>query len=1030
MDFSRFVRPPTLFRPAPFWSTNDRLTPEEAARQMRDFIAHGFGGAFFHSRMGLITEYLGEEWFAAVGGALEGARQAGGYLWLYDEDCWPSGSAGGLVTSLRDEYRSTTLDAEWLAPGEMLSPAPPDTEWRAAYRIRRAGRLLLAAMPIALEEADRYWQEERLVLRRRYAEKAWRCWGWESCVNWLNPEATAEFLGITHERYRAAFGDEFGKHIPGLFTDEPILFQGAFEAQVNNRLAWTEELPDRYREWQGRDFWTDLPYLYFDGPEARKIRLLIHRTTLRQFCEAFSRPCFEWCERHGLLFTGHYCLENDVVDQVRAHNGGVMAHYRYMHIPGVDQVGTDTPGHLLAYKQVSSAARQLGREQVLSELFGDTGHAYSFEQFKAIGDFNLALGVTFFCPHLSWYSCRGLRKRDFPPNWNYQQTYWDDLPLLLDYFSRVGTVLAAGEAQADILLLHPIEDATAGHRLGVGEGGAVFPEDVAAAERHSALLREALDAILTSGRECDLGDEGYLADLGSIAGDRLQVGEMTYSLVIVPPARTWRPRTYALLRALVQSGGQVWFLGEPPEELEGEPAAEAWAEVVAGGRRVPPDRESLQLALDALAPPRVWLRDPEGRTVSQTYCQHRRDGEQEILFIINADSHQKREYVLALPLADGWQPVVWEPRDGTRRAIPYTRTDGQVRCRFALPPSGSLLLVTEPTDDALPPAAGAGDEAPEEVTRLGGPWEYTLSEENVLVLDRLEVSPDGGMTWWEPEGEERARAHLAKYFGIPQAALCQPWVALRKGLFVGQGGEVVLRYRGRVAGAPPEQAWLVLEDLQKGRLTVNGHEVACDGEAWHWDRGFGKVEVSRFLQTGTNVFDFRVDYSFLTEVERAYLVGEFGVRLTETGEAEIIALPSRLQEGSWVTQGFPFYSGRMRYRTTVAGDRAPAERVLLRLGRPAGTLFRVRVNGREATPILWQPHETELTDLLQPGPNELEIEVVSSRQNSMGPLHPHGEVAYELHDYGLLEGAELVCRGRGTLGSSAANAGGPTQGTA
>ncbi|MHB9024775.1 MAG: hypothetical protein ACYC7E_11480 [Armatimonadota bacterium] len=1004
MGFEQFQNPPTLFRPAPFWSTNDRLTPEESARQMRDFIAHGFGGAFFHSRMGLISEYLGEEWFAAVRGALQGAKEAGGYLWLYDEDCWPSGGAGGLVTSIKDEYRSATLRAEWLAQGDNLPPPPPDSELRAAYRIQREGRTLLNAERIPLDEIDLHVGEERLIFRRYYAEKAFGCWGWESCVNWLNPEATAQFIALTHERYRQEFGEEFGKSIPGIFTDEPILHQDAWHAEFHNMLAWYDGLPACYGTWHGRDFWADLPYFCFDGPECRKIRLLLHRTVLRQFCEAFSKPISDWCERHNLPLTGHYCLENDLVDQVRAHNGGIMAHYRYLHIPGVDQVGTDTPGHLLAYKQVSSAARQLGKKQVLSELFGGTGHTFTFEDFKSVGDYNLVHGVTFFCPHLSWYSCRGLRKRDFPPNWNYQQTYWDDLPVLLDYFSRIGAVLAAGEARVDILLLHPIEDATAGHRLGVGEGGEPFPEDLAAAEEHSRILRESLDAILTSGRECDLGDEGYLADLGSVEGNRLRVGAMAYRAVVVPPARTWRPSTYALLKAFAENGGLLIFLGAIPEELDAEPACGVWEELATIARSAPNERAQLQQVLDRLLPAGILLRDADGHPVSETYLQHRTDGEQEILFILNANRTSSREYVLTLKDTNAI-PTIWEPLDGSRRAMPFELVGNGIRCVFALPPTGSLLLVLEAGKD-IPTADPVPDLANGEIFPLPARWEYALSEENVLVLDRIAVSPDGGGTWWEADLESRVRERLTEHFDIAGALRCQPWAAIRKGLFDGKGGEVILRYPFRIAGDPPEKAWLVIEDLQKGALSVNGISLPARGEAWQWDRGFGKVEVSLLLQPGENTVDFRVDYSFLTEVERAYLVGNFGVRLATAGAAEIVRPPQQLTNGSWVEQGFPFYSGRMRYRMSFHMDLPLEERLFLRLKSPSGILFRVRVNGHEAAPILWQPYQTELTDYLIPGENALEIEVVASRQNTMGPIQ--GDEGYLLHDYGLLAGAELV----------------------
>ncbi|HOS44667.1 MAG TPA: hypothetical protein PK794_13340, partial [Armatimonadota bacterium] len=85
MDFSKFQQPDSYFRPAPFWAINERLTPEETARQMADMLAVGLSGGFFHSRAGLVTDYLGDEWFAAMEAALRVAREGDGYLWLYDE---------------------------------------------------------------------------------------------------------------------------------------------------------------------------------------------------------------------------------------------------------------------------------------------------------------------------------------------------------------------------------------------------------------------------------------------------------------------------------------------------------------------------------------------------------------------------------------------------------------------------------------------------------------------------------------------------------------------------------------------------------------------------------------------------------------------------------------------------------------------------------------------------------------------------------------------------------------------------------
>ena len=87
-----------IFRGLPFWSWNGKLEKAEIIRQVHILKEMGFGGFFMHSRTGLATEYLGDEWFELIRAATEEAEKLGMSAWLYDEDRWPSGTVGGEVT--------------------------------------------------------------------------------------------------------------------------------------------------------------------------------------------------------------------------------------------------------------------------------------------------------------------------------------------------------------------------------------------------------------------------------------------------------------------------------------------------------------------------------------------------------------------------------------------------------------------------------------------------------------------------------------------------------------------------------------------------------------------------------------------------------------------------------------------------------------------------------------------------------------------------------------------------------------------
>ena len=93
-----FLNPSNKYRAKPFWAWNGDLKEEELKRQIDAMKDMGFGGYFMHSRVGLVTEYLGKEWFQLINTCADYGKEQGLENWIYDEDRWPSGSAGGLVT--------------------------------------------------------------------------------------------------------------------------------------------------------------------------------------------------------------------------------------------------------------------------------------------------------------------------------------------------------------------------------------------------------------------------------------------------------------------------------------------------------------------------------------------------------------------------------------------------------------------------------------------------------------------------------------------------------------------------------------------------------------------------------------------------------------------------------------------------------------------------------------------------------------------------------------------------------------------
>ena len=130
----QFENPTKEFRGKPFWSWNGKLEEAELLRQADIIKEMGFGGFFMHSRTGLETEYLGEEWFELTNKCADYGYGKGMEAWLYDEDRWPSGSAGGMVTK-EEKYRAMYMEMNFLTE-DMWRSWQPDENVVAVFALK------------------------------------------------------------------------------------------------------------------------------------------------------------------------------------------------------------------------------------------------------------------------------------------------------------------------------------------------------------------------------------------------------------------------------------------------------------------------------------------------------------------------------------------------------------------------------------------------------------------------------------------------------------------------------------------------------------------------------------------------------------------------------------------------------------------------------------------------------------------------------------------------------------------------------
>ena len=1003
-----FRDPPKQFRPSPFWSWNDALKEEELRWQVREMKEKGFGGYFMHSRVGLVTEYLSEEWMRMIGACLDEGKRIGMESWLYDEDKWPSGFAGGLVPERSRSFRARSIELRKVVESELAS-LKENPDLLAVFSVKTAPDGKITDLSKVFPWNEPIGGGELLAfLAVEDKESPW--YNGETYVDLLNPEVTETFLKVTHEAYASKFRKDFGEFMPGIFTDEP-------NYSSSGRPPWTAALREYFKEKNGYDIVENLPYLFLQGSESTKVRHDFWKTVTRRFIEAWTIPLGSGSEKVGLQLTGHYLSEDTLPNQVRV-IGAAMPHYEYMHVPGIDHLCRNISSPL-TLKQVSSASRQFDRKRVMCEIFGCSGHTMTFEDQKWVSDFHFVLGITFLVPHLTLYSMTGDHKRDYPPTLSYHQPYWPQYRLINDYLSRCALMMSQGEPVVNILVLHSISSAWATYEVNLQ--GEDWYKKNAEGNRYSTELSAILDHLISGHRDFDFGDEFIMENHAEVTGKLLKVGKMKYGLVIVPPSLTWSSNTVRLVREFIGAGGKLIFVGQIPSMVDAKPSTE-FIEMLANPnvRSVLNERDALLAAIGSCMERDVSVQDEEGHEISDIYCQHRITGGQHIVFL----SSKNRD--LAIPakvsVKAAGSVTEWDAATGDIAPVESTNASGWTQVETVFPPSGShTFVVGGPKPKKL--ARKAKNRKVEQVIGLHDSWSFKRNHPNSLTMDYCTYSIDGGQ-WQGPLPVWKVRKEVMKAAGLEPYVGLQPWSMIRKGI-TAKPIEIKMKFSFSVEDLPKSLA-LVVEKVHHYSLSVNGKAIPTDTSEWHWDKQFGKVNITNSVRKGINELELSCLYNLDVEIEDIFLVGDFGVKRVDPCTMAITREPARLKDGSWVDQGYPFYSGTIRYQKQFRMSPSRKANYVLRLANPVGTLFSVSLNGREVGSMWKQPWELDITKALRRGDNSLDIEVVSSLRNTFGPLHHRGGDKlpwtgpgefvtekdwidqYQFAAYGLLKGVEVV----------------------
>ncbi|MDR1957874.1 MAG: hypothetical protein LBQ54_02325 [Planctomycetaceae bacterium] len=963
-----FQAPPRDYSTGPLWTWNDLLTEEQIRSTMRDMASQHVKQVWVHPRPGLMTPYLSDDWFRLWGIALDEAEKLDMNVWIYDENSYPSGFAGGFVPEAMPESRGKGLHLQ-----RVKELAAVDANIWYVFKVLKneTGAETFENVTAWAKEQGKLPEGDWLIGRIQFAGSGGWFGGWWY-VDLLKKGVTEKFIEITMEPYRKRFGEQFGKRLPGWFTDEPHL-------QAAGGFTWNEEIPDAFSQKFGYSLIDTLPSLTAEVGDWKRVRHNYQQLLLDLFIERWAKPCHDYCEKYGLEFTGHYWEHGW---PGAGHGPDNMAMYAWHQRPAIDTLmnqyneGVNAQfGNARSVRELSSVANQLGKKRTLSETYGAGGWDLRFEDMKRIADWQYALGVNTTNEHLSYVTIRGARKRDHPQSFSYHSAWWEGYHSLADYHTRLSYALTRGEQINRVLVIEPTTTAWMyqgnKHLSNVGND---FQNFVNLLERWQV--------------EYDLGSEDILARWGEVEDGKLLVGRRMYDLVILPPnMENINNKTLQLLIAYTQGAGSPGLVCcSLPERIDGSPQGmniqkllgvktTVTTEDAAFSARMRTKKDGFQYHSpyipDQQDTPILLTEEERTANPQGKVFHHRRqitDGELfslcnirdevyemvqtyvtngEILFLCNTDmkEHAVGTVESGVKSVERWDPETgtvetavesgmksverWDPETGKTEPYPYEVKGDSVTFHVDLPPCGSLLLFLGKT-----PAEHTQKRS--FVKRVYQPVnvpKVKRLEPNVLTLDFVDVQV--GKEVRENVYTYEANRWIWEKHGLGR----NPWdnsVQFKDRLitktFPDESG-FSATYRFRLDGTVPFPLDIVMERADLYEITCNGKIVTAKEGEWWLDKSFGKVSITTAAQIGEN--EVTVTAKPMTmwhELEPAYLIGDFSLDTAVQGfvlkpsQTLTLKAPQNAEPGhssaiegvAWMSSGVGFTSA-----PGIASDRAP-----------------------------------------------------------------------------------------------------------
>ena len=472
------------------------------------------------------------------------AKQNGLRVWIYDEQYYPSGSAGGLTLIDHPELEAISLSCitkdfiidETVGAIRVPSPcgyselkyaiAAPVVNGEVQHdeRIDVSDRKDLAG-GLCFHAPVGEWRVWCFFIRPLY-ELTHFCRGTRASrryVSVFNERAIERFYKVTFEDgYVAHAKEKLGSLVDAIFTDEPyspfyikyekapdaprtimpscsIYDQPSTEIKILPYVPWEMTLPERYKERYSKDIALSLPDIFDETPTTKQARINFYALLSDMSKRSFPEQMSEKLGNEGVLLSGHYFGEENF-DFHPIFYGDIIEHLSTMGIPGCDCLWSDIDRlrYYIACRLAPSAAHLSSENEVMIEASNmiDIDQSITLKKAKAAISVMMAHGIT---EITSYYS-----EKLLPEN---------EMKEFTRHISTLSSLMRNGKCKVNTLLYYPFENLCADrYPMGIEEGNYNGEDHLRIAETSAALIkRQVCFDIINKKRllSCKLCD-GYL----------------------------------------------------------------------------------------------------------------------------------------------------------------------------------------------------------------------------------------------------------------------------------------------------------------------------------------------------------------------------------------------------------------------------------------------------------------------------------------------------------------------------------------